>query len=303
MTFLRSLNNRITFSAEAIKKRRPISPAIPAVSSWHDFFQGSQGRFAGKIGGSELLALEYSYRRLRPSFPSSMSWYRPAKRVFMESGVFPLEKAQFEKFLVTYANSVSSLDAVKLWQRERFFKDFEERLVEKLCPQAIQLGSGLMNYSSVVELADLYWLVVSPFVHTMKRQAVRMKEIHSAQRRKTGFKNFEKRCQFLECPPHSHLQPSPFRSWSEGLDRLTEKALRFQYDILIVGAGAWSLPLLANLKKEGRSGIHLGGETQLLFGIKGRRWDSHGFYNAAWVRPDKSETPPNINKIENGCYW
>ena len=30
----------------------------------------------------------------------------------------------------------------------------------------------------------------------------------------------------------------------------------------------------ARLKKAGKKTIHLGGSTQILFGIKGKRWDS-----------------------------
>ena len=37
----------------------------------------------------------------------------------------------------------------------------------------------------------------------------------------------------------------------------------------------------------------MSGATQLLFGIKGKRWDDHPviskLYNPAWVRPDETE--------------
>lgn len=294
---LRRLNSRISYLS--VKKTK--NKDFPF--SWKEFTKTREAKIAGKIGGSELLALEYSFRLIRPCFPKSMSWKRPAERVFYESGVFPLEKTQFQKFLIAYTNAVGSMDAVKLWQRDPFLKYFEKRLAEKLCPQAIPLGPGLLNYSSIVDLADLNWLVVSPFTRSMKLQACRMKEIHPDHKNTSNFKDFEKRCQFLPCPLYSHLQPSPFRSWSEGLERLTEMALKTNYDLAIVGAGAWSLPLLANLKKEGRSGIHLGGETQLVFGIKGKRWDSHGIYTEAWVRPDQDEAPKGKERLEQGCYW
>jgi chemotaxis response regulator CheB len=73
------------------------------------------------------------------------------------------------------------------------------------------------------------------------------------------------------------------------------------------GAGAWSLPLVAHAKSLGAFAIHLGGATQILFGIKGGRWDMHpevsAFYNEAWTRPSLCETPQGIQKIEGGCYW
>ena len=51
--------------------------------------------------------------------------------------------------------------------------------------------------------------------------------------------------------------------------------------------------------------LSMGGATQLLFGIKGARWDnSTGWrYNEYWVRPDESEQCKNQSIVEGGCYW
>lgn len=51
--------------------------------------------------------------------------------------------------------------------------------------------------------------------------------------------------------------------------------------------------------------VHIGGALQLLFGIKGRRWDREfsSIYNDAWVRPEENEKPRNANSVEGGCYW
>ena len=51
----------------------------------------------------------------------------------------------------------------------------------------------------------------------------------------------------------------------------------------------------------------MSGATQLLFGIKGRRWDTHPqiskLYNPAWVRPAPAEQPTNKQAVEGGSYW
>jgi len=73
--------------------------------------------------------------------------------------------------------------------------------------------------------------------------------------------------------------------------------------ILTLGAGAWSLPLVAHAKKLGTKGIHLGGSLQLLFGIKGGRFDSNQIYNESWTRPLPSEVPANFKKMEQGACW
>ena len=61
------------------------------------------------------------------------------------------------------------------------------------------------------------------------------------------------------------------------------------------------------MKRSGRKAVHLGGATQILFGIKGKRWDAHevisGLYNEHWVRPSTDETPQRKNVVEGGTYW
>jgi hypothetical protein len=74
-----------------------------------------------------------------------------------------------------------------------------------------------------------------------------------------------------------------------------------------VGAGAASLVYANHAKLKGKQAVHLGGSLQILFGIKGRRWDNMNkincFYNKHWCRPLPSETPTNHKEAENGCYW
>jgi len=49
------------------------------------------------------------------------------------------------------------------------------------------------------------------------------------------------------------------------------------------------------------------GMVQMLFGIKGKRWDlkpiSKELYNSSWIRPSMEERPEHANEVENGCYW
>ena len=38
------------------------------------------------------------------------------------------------------------------------------------------------------------------------------------------------------------------------------------------------MPLAAFIKSIGKKAVHLGGSTQILFGIKGERWDERDFF-------------------------
>jgi hypothetical protein len=77
--------------------------------------------------------------------------------------------------------------------------------------------------------------------------------------------------------------------------------------LAIVGCGALSLPLCVALKSRGIAAIHTGGATQILFGIKGGRWETHSvistFFNDAWIRPAAAEIPAHAAHVEGACYW
>lgn len=80
-------------------------------------------------------------------------------------------------------------------------------------------------------------------------------------------------------------------------------------DVVIIGAGPLGFLLAAEAKRLGRVAVHLGGATQLLFGIMGKRWDeleSFTYQNDYWIRPLPEETPtltPGEVHFDNGAYW
>lgn len=97
--------------------------------------------------------------------------------------------------------------------------------------------------------------------------------------------------------------PSPFPTWFHALDHMKEQIDKADYDVAILGCGAYGLPLAAHIKRQGRKAIHLGGATQILFGILGKRWEGHPLINEHWVRPGPDETPAKAAQVEGGCYW
>lgn len=98
-----------------------------------------------------------------------------------------------------------------------------------------------------------------------------------------------------------------FCNWFEALDWMTERCERIDYDVAILGCGAYGFPLAARIKKQGKAAIQLCGATQILFGIMGQRWESIPsilqMQNEYWVRPGKRERIMNQCSVEEGCYW
>lgn len=250
----------------------------------------------GKIGTTELLAMEYHYRRVKTPW----GWNRPAKRLYFDSGVFPPSLQEMNQFVSIYREAISQMDGLYLWQPPGFLADFERELVQSINPKAERIKGQEVSFSLILELPPCRWVVVSSFAGTMLSQLQKLPLLHP---RFTVAREVIESCQFVQAPHFPWHKPSSRASWSEELNRLKEEVLSKEFDVAIIGAGAYSLPLLAAVKSSGRKGIHLGGEIQLLFGIKGRRWDAKNLYNDHWVRPSPDETPSNFMKKENGCYW
>jgi hypothetical protein len=95
--------------------------------------------------------------------------------------------------------------------------------------------------------------------------------------------------------------------WRAAVESLTDAVCASGATVAVLGCGALSLPVAAALKARGVSAIHLGGATQILFGVKGRRWTHHDvisrFFTDAWVLPAPEEVPSGAALVENGCYW
>lgn len=109
-----------------------------------------------------------------------------------------------------------------------------------------------------------------------------------------------------------------FQNWFEALDYMKSEIDKHDYDICIIGCGAYGLHLAAHVKRSGKKAIHVGGATQMLFGVKGNRWEDpnygvrewglpYGYYtdliNEYWVRPDSTFRPANADRVEGACYW
>ena len=109
-----------------------------------------------------------------------------------------------------------------------------------------------------------------------------------------------------------------FLDWFEALEFMKNEINKQDYDICLIGAGAYGFPLAAHVKRMGKKSVHMGGALQLLFGIKGKRWEDPNYgvrewgiepkayttlINNHWVRPDETEKPETANQVEGACYW
>jgi hypothetical protein len=277
----------------------PISNAQPGHDLVRELVERGVGA-AGKIGESELGGLtSYLHYRNRDGFAAQ--WTRRSRRLYTNAGVFPDNVLAYNDFASAMSDALSHLDVLAAW-----YNPGEARVVRSLAPRARLVGltclePHLWHQPWFSALRDKRVLVITPFADTVRAQFERMPKIWSKKPEMAV--SFE--LLTLRTPFAAAIAPSPYRDWQSGLDDLRRSMDMLHFDVAIIGAGAWSVPLAAHAKLSGRVGVHLGGATQILFGVRGRRWDTNPkhapFITDAWVRP--GERPAQLSKIEGGCYW
>lgn len=100
---------------------------------------------------------------------------------------------------------------------------------------------------------------------------------------------------------------TPYKNWFEALEKMEEDISRIDFDIALIGCGAYGMPLAAYVKNMGKQAVHLAGWTQVLFGIIGTRWLNNPrvsiMMNQYWIHPSINNIPAEAKRIENGAYW
>jgi len=262
----------------------------------------------GKVGTSELLSQEYLDRWIQLPWPANASWKRPARRLYSNAGVFPVRKDIYQRWAGEYREAIREMDFIAQWQPEGTFLDaYEQAFLDRELPEAIRGNFHSLEPVAAPwlrPLADLRWLVISPFCQTISTQLHKLTLLnifHGVPAESLA--RIAATCRLLPCPQLPYMVPPRHRDWFHGLEEMQATMNTIDFDVAIIGAGAWSIPLAVHAKKLRRIGIHLGGTVNLLFGIRGGRFEDRGLYNEHWIRPLPSECPANHKLLEKGAYW
>ena len=218
------------------------------------------------------------------------------------SGVFPTDDATLEKFCRLYVKCAQNAELLALWnvgaEREVIRGCDATRFTEL---RALEPYYHAKPWSAA--LAGKRVLVVHPFRKTILAQYARRAQLFPGKNVLPEFASLT----VVQAVQGLGGQDTGYASWFDALAAMEREMDAADYDVAIVGAGAYGLPLAAHARDTGHAAIQMSGATQLLFGIKGKRWDSHPIigklYNDAWVRPDETEGITHKEKVEGGSYW
>lgn len=225
--------------------------------------------------------------------------------ILYNAGVFPNDKSNIDRFCGEYAKSVEKADIIFAWGCIG-----EAGIIRKYAPKEIVLGNIatldplLSEVNWYCSLADKRILVIHPFADTILKQYERRELLFENGLLPTFRELHVLKAVQSNAGAHENLKNC---TWFDVLDDMTKAIEQIPFDVALVGAGAYGMPLCAYCKSLGKQAVYMGGSLQLLFGIRGRRWDNRPHYakwfNQYWVYPGEQETPKQKDAVEGGSYW
>ncbi|KAA6303730.1 MAG: hypothetical protein EZS26_000281 [Candidatus Ordinivivax streblomastigis] len=312
-----------TFSVQPLANLECIQDADIVSELIYDKLMSDKPCMIARFGSTELMTL-VNYLGVYSTEKKNIFKYIQCKRLDwwwnknilqqmqQWSGFFPPTVEKIEQFCELMMENMKELDVLGSWlSNENYVKDnFSQAELVHL--HLLEPYFAEIPWTKALEGKKV--LVVHPFAELIEKQ-------YQESRTKL-FKN-------PNVLPLFHLQTikavqslggesNGFKDWFEALDWMKQEIDKKDYDICLIGCGAYGFPLAAYVKKQGKKAIHLGGASQLLFGIRGKRWEnpnyeivswgiSYGFYpnlmNEYWVRPTEVLKSKNANQVEGACYW
>ena len=227
------------------------------------------------------------------------------------SGFFPPTKEKISQFSEMMIEDSREVDILGSWVEDEIFMSVY-MYDTKIHLRFLEPFWSVSPWTRALKNKKV--LVVHPFKNTIEKQY---------KKRELLFQNKDLLPRFQSLTVVRAVQSlgggdNQFKDWFEALEYMKSEIDKVDYDICLIGAGAYGFPLAAYVKRQGKQGIHIGGALQLFFGIKGKRWEDSNYgvqewgikknsyinlMNEHWVRANENEKPSNASNVEGACYW
>ena len=257
--------------------------------------------FAGRLGSNELECMVEYYYLLKRDKGGEDPYHDNLKLVMKQgAGFFPTEEKYLDQFVMLYTENLKQLDFVWSMWLSRFENMLYQSYLSQ-CPIGYYDDCALpydLKRPWTKALEGKKVLVVHPFETSI---------LANYQKRQLLFDNpdvlpeFE--LQTLKAVQSIAEEQPDYATWFDALNYMEVEISKRNFDIALIGAGAYGFPLGAFVKQLGKKAVHVGGMLQLLFGIKGKAWNKLGIYKEAWTQPLAKEHPAGYQTVEAGRYW
>lgn len=263
---------------------------------------------AGRIGLFEMAAMRMYEFGIRKKYPLVMD------NIYNCAGFFPNDIDLGERFLLVMKDSLKEMNMLAPFHQfcENYFIDHYTKK-----DIIISKSEGLFE---ICQLENVWTkalkgkkvLVISPFTDTIKQQYEKRELLFPG---KEILPEFGELLTYKSLMTIGDMRDDRFATWFDALQFMKREILAIDFDIALLGCGAYGFPLAAEIKKAGKQAVHMGGVLQILFGIMGKRWDGTRtggalhirediakYYNEYWTYPIE-ERPIEASKVEYGPYW
>lgn len=277
--------------------------------------------FIGRNGTIEVEVLYFWLTMRKGAVEPKEYPQRMMDQIQRNAGVFPSTGEAVDRWCVSYLTSIQSLSGTAAgWYMPTWH--LENVILANFAPTNC-FRTPLRSLEPYYHPAEFRWTqylagkrvaVVSSFAGTIQRQLWGEKVAAIWRGEQQGLltaPNIEWSFVQTGYAPTTALGnagwPAGLQDWSQAVKQVVEGVIKSGAQIALIGCGALGMIIGGHLRERGISVLVLGGAIQVLFGVKGKRWESHEiiskFWNDAWVWPAAEEIPNGARLIEGGCYW
>ena len=264
------------FSAKAEHYDRGITDPDEASELIYNLLASGKPCMIARYGSTELMALT-NYLGVTAKHHSvwkyiqgkQFPWWWEAHvkdQMTRWSGFFPSTDENLLKFGDLMIEDSKQVDILGSWlPDEEIMNPYFPKDIKKVHLRLLEPFWSNQPWTKVLEKKRI--VVVHPFSETITFQY--------ENNREKLFRNLDvlplfKSLRVVKAVQSLGGDNNGFKDWFDALQYMKQEIDKEDYDICIIGCGAYGFPLAAHVKRMGKQAVHLGGALQLLpqFGIK-----------------------------------
>ena len=312
---------KVSFKLKLAKKKRwfygndiKLTPNVQPFKIFEELINSPSPIMIARYGSTELTCVlayilsrsdksfvEKSIDYIRGEIPAFWFGHKNRTEICANSGFFPNDKKLIIQFSERMMKDSKQLDVLLTWLNgEKYTFPFLPESCKIISLWDIEPFFQQTPWTMCLQGKKV--LVIHPYAKTIEKQYRNRHNIFPAKQVLP-----EMDLKTLKAVQTIENNKSPFATWFHALQYMEEEIDKIDFDIALIGAGAYGLPLAGHIKRTGKKAIHIGGSLQLYFGIIGLRWENmahfKALFNEHWVRPLPEEYPEDYKKMEGGAYW
>ena len=289
---LRYWRHREFLSEFSIPQHNVNTLIMDKLSSTLPFSVARLGRTESRLCGENFFQKKYSYLTI--------------SQAQLNAGIYPVQTKSLDLYAHNYQNALKKCSLIGYWATE-----YQLPLLSSLIPHTPDPTSICFHHALEPFFHDLPWtsalkskkvLLVSSFADAAQRNYDYRDKIFNNRLLLPDFELI-----VVNSPVTNGIKPvTMFSSWQETFSNIVQSIDKIDFDIALVCAGSYSLPLVSHVAMRGQQALHIGGAMQLLFGLFGSRWSPYisyrNLYQEEWLARPFSSRPPVCHSVDFGDY-